>query len=78
MVALLEADTYTVVEVSEVVAVRTHSSDPKYQECDCDPNMCLMDHEDLMVALTPNTSNAVVVMADTRVMEVLQINCSTL
>ena len=70
--ALLEADAYTVVEVSEAVAVRTHASDPKYQDCDCDPNMGLMGHEDLMVALVPNTSNAVVVVVNTRAMEVLE------
>ena len=71
---LLEVDTYTVVKVSEDMVVRTHSSDPKYRDCDCDPNMGWMGHEDLVVALAPITSNAVVVVADTRVMEVLQIN----
>ena len=75
---LLEVDMYTLVEVSEAVAVRMHSSDLKYQDCDCDPNMGLMGHEDLMVTLAPDTSNAVVVVADTRVIEVLQTNCFTL
>ena len=60
------------------VLVRMHSSDPKYQDCDCDPNGGLMGHEDLMVALAPDTSNSVVVVVDTRAMEVLQIIYSAL
>ena len=68
---LLEADTYTVVEVSEAVVVRMHSSDPKYWDCDCDPNVGWMGHEDLVVTLGPNTGNAVVVTVNTRAMEVL-------
>ena len=70
---LLEADIYTVVEVLEAV-VRTHSNDPKYRDCCCDPNMGWMGHEDLMVALPPNISNTVVVVVNTRAMEALKIN----
>ena len=72
MGALLEVGVYTVVEVSEAGAVRMHASDQRYWYCDCDPNLGQMGHEDLMVALGPDTSNAVVVMADTRVIEVLK------
>ena len=75
---LLPADAYTVVEVLEAVAGRPHASNPRYQYCDCDPNMGLMGHEDLMVILGPNTSNIVVVMADTNIIEVLKIDCFTL
>ena len=64
--ALLEAHMYTVVEVLETAAVRTHASNQRYQYCYCGPNMGQMGHEDLMVALGPDTSNAVVVMVDTR------------
>ena len=63
---LLEVDAYTVVEVSEAVAVRMHSSYPKYRDCDCDPNVGQMGHEDLMVILVPSVSNAVVVVVNTR------------
>ena len=70
MVALSEADAYTLLEVSELVAVRMHASNPRYQYCDCDTNVGLMGHEDLIVALAPDTSNAVVVVPDTRVIEV--------
>ena len=69
--ALLEVDTYTVVEVLEAAVVRMHSSDLKYQDCCCDPNMGWMGHEDLMVILAPNISNMVVVVVHTRFMEVL-------
>ena len=31
---LLEADAYTVVEVSEAVVVRMHASDQRYRDCD--------------------------------------------
>ena len=55
--ALLEADAYIVVEVLEAAVVRTHSSDLKYRDCCCDPNMGRMGHEDLMVILAPNISN---------------------
>ena len=74
--ALLEADAYTVVEVSEAVVVRMHANVQRYHNCYCDPNVGLMGHEDLVVALAPktNTSNAVVVMVGTRAMEVLQNN----
>ena len=40
--------------------------------------MGLMGQEDLMVALGPDTSNAVVVMVDTRAMKVLKNDCSML
>ena len=40
--------------------------------------MGLMGHEYLMVALGPDTSNTVVVMVDTRAMEVLQKEFSAL
>ena len=76
--ALLEAGMYTVVEVSDAAIVRTHASDQRYQYCDCGPNVGLMGHKDLMVALGPDTSNAVVVVVDTRAMEVLQNDCSAL
>ena len=68
---LLEADAYTVVKVSEAAAVRMHASDQRYRDCDCDPNMGWMGHEDLVVALGPDTSNAVVVVVNTRAMEFL-------
>ena len=76
--ALLEAGMYTAVEVSDAAMVRTHASDQRYQYCDCGPNVGLMGHEDLMVALGPDTSNAVVVVVDTRAMEVLQNDCFAL
>ena len=77
---LLKAYAYTVVEVLEAVAVTMHSSDPKYRDCDCDPNVGLMGHKDLMVALGPNIdiSNAVVVVVGTRAMVVLQTDCFAL
>ena len=72
---LLKVEAYTVVEVLEAAVLRTHSSDPKYRNCHCDSNMGRMGHEDLVVALAPNINNEVVVMANTRVMEVLKTNC---
>ena len=39
MGAQLEVDVYTVVEVSDVTAVRTHASDQRYRYCYCGPNM---------------------------------------
>ena len=72
MGALSEAGMYTVVEVSEAVAERTHASYQRYQYGDCDPNAGQMGKEDLMVALGLDTSNKVVVVVDTRVMEVLK------
>ena len=77
-VALLEAGMYTAVDVSDAATVRTHASDQRYQYCDCGPKVGLMGHEDLMVALGPDTSDEVVVVVDTRAMEVLQNDCSTL
>ena len=76
--ALLEVGMYTVVEVLEAAAARTHASDQKYPYCYCGPNVGLMGYEDLMVALGPDTSNAVVVMVDTRAIKVLQTNCFAL
>ena len=76
--ALLKAGISTVVEVLDAAIVRTHASDQKYQYCDYGPNMGLMGHEDLMVALGPHTSNAVVVMVDTKAMEVLETDCFAL
>ena len=64
--ALLEVGLYTVVEVSEAAAVRTHASNQRYQCCDCGPNVGQMGHKDLMATLGPDTSNAVVVVVDTR------------
>ena len=58
------------VEVLEAAAVRMHASDQRYRDCDCDPNVGLMGHGDLMVALGPDTSNAVVVAVNTRAMVV--------
>ena len=66
MGALLEADAYTVVEVLEAVVVRMHSSYWKYRDCCCDPNVGQMCHEDLMVILTPNILNEVVVVVNIR------------
>ena len=66
---LLEVDAYTVVEVSKAAAVRIYSSDLKYRDCDCDPNMGRIGHEDLMVALALDTSNEMVLVANTRAME---------
>ena len=77
-VALLEAGMYTVVEVSDATMIRTHASDQRYQYCDCGPNVGLMGHKDLMLALGPDTSDVVVVVVDTRAMEVLQDDCSAL
>ena len=37
-----------------------------------------MGHKDLMVALGPDISNAVVVVVNTRAMEVLQTDCFAL
>ena len=62
------------VEVSEAVVVRMHSSDLKYRDCDCDPNIGWIGHENLVVTLGPNTGNAVVVMVDTKATEVLKNN----
>ena len=73
IVGLLEADTYTLVEVSEAVAVRTYSNDPKYLDCYCDPNVGLMGHEDLIVALGHNINIVVVVKANIRAMEVWKL-----
>ena len=73
---LLEADAYTVVEVLEAAVVSTHSSDLKYRDCDCDPNVGWMGHKDLVVALVPDTSNAVVIVINTRAIKVFQINYS--
>ena len=74
MVALVEVDMYTVVVVLDAVAVRTHTSDQKYRDWYCGPSMGLKSHEDLVVALAPDSSTTVVVVVDTRVMEVLQTN----
>ena len=67
---LLEADTYIVVEVPNDAVVLACASDPKYQYCYCDPNMGLMCHEDLMVALGHNINNVVVVIANIRAIKV--------
>ena len=75
---LLEVDAYTVVEVLEAAVVRMHASNQRYWYCDCDPNMGQMGHKDLVVALAPDTSKAVVVMVDNRAMEVLQTDCFAL
>ena len=72
--ALLEANTYTVVEVLEAVAVKMHSSDPRYQYCCYDPNVGLMGHEDLMAILPPNISNTMVVIVNNKATEVLKKN----
>ena len=66
------------VEVLEAAMVRMHYSDLKYRDCDCDPNVGLMGHKDLVVALGPDISNEVVVVVDTWAMEVLQTNCFAL
>ena len=72
--ALLEADAYIVVEVLEAAVVRMHSSDLKYRDCNYDPNMGWMGHEELMVVLASNISNAVVVVVNIRATKVLQNN----
>ena len=77
-VALLEAGMYTAMEVFDAATVRTHTSDQRYLYYYCSLNMGLIGHEDLMVALGPHTSNAVVVVVDTRAIEVLQNDCSAL
>ena len=77
-VALLKVGMYTTVEVSDAVMVKTHASDQRYQYCNCGPYMGLMGLEDLTAALGPDTSDAVVVIVDTRAMEVLQTDCSAL
>ena len=71
---LLEADAYIVVEVLDDVVVWTRASDLKYWYCCYGANMGLMGHEDLMVDLGHNTNNLVVVVANIRATEVLQIN----
>ena len=74
MGALLEVDMYALVEVSEAVVVRMHSSDPKYRDCCCAPNVGWMGHKDLMVILATNINNEVVVMANIRAMAIWKIN----
>ena len=37
-----------------------------------------MGHKDLVIALAPNTSNEVVVVVDTRAIEVLKTDCFAL
>ena len=71
---LLEADAYTVEEVPDAAVVQACANDPKYQDCYYDPNVGLMGHEDLMVALGHNINNAVVVVANIRAIEVWKIN----
>ena len=71
IVALLEVGMHTTVEVSDAAMVRTDSSDQRYLYCYCGPNVGLIGHEDLIIALGPDISNAVVVVVDTRAMEVL-------
>ena len=75
---LLEVDAYMVVEVLDAAAVRMHSSDPKYRDCCCNPNVGQMDNEDLVVNLGPNINNVVVVMVNTRATQVLKNNFFTL
>ena len=62
----------------EAVVVRMHSRDPKYRDCDYDPNVGQMSHEDLMVVLAPNISNVVVVSVNNRATEVLKKKYFTL
>ena len=71
---LLEADMYIVVEILESEVVRMHANVKRYRDCCCDPNMGRMGHKDLMVALALDISNAVVVVVNTRAIEVLQNN----
>ena len=80
IVGLVEAGVYTMVEVLEAVAVQIHTSDSRYQDCYCDPNIGRMGHKDPVATLAPNTdtSNAVVVEINTKVIEVLQTNCFVL
>ena len=67
-------DTYTVEEVPDAAVVWACANDPKYRDCYCDPNVGLMGHEDLIVALGHNINNAVVVVANIRATEVWKIN----
>ena len=70
---LLEADAYTVEEVLDAAVVRACANDPKYRDCYCDPNVGLMGHEDLMVALGHNINIVVVVVANVRATKVCKI-----
>ena len=70
MGVLLEADTYTVVEVLDDAVVWVCASNPKYQYCYCDPNVGLMGYEDLMVDLGHNIYNMVVDVANIKATEV--------
>ena len=72
--ALLKANTYIVVEVPDAAVVRAHASVPRYRDCCCEPNIGGMGHKDLMVALAPDISSTVVVVVNTRAIEVLQNN----
>ena len=71
---LLEADAYTVEEVPDTVVVQACANDPKYRDCNCDPNVGLMGHKDLMVAFGKTINNAVVFKANIRAMEVWKLN----
>ena len=71
---LLEVDAYTVEEVLDTTVVQACTNDPKYRGCYCDPNVGLMGHEDLMVALGHTINNAVVVVASIKTTGVWQIN----
>ena len=71
---LLEADIYTVVQVLYAVVIKTHANVQNYQDCDCDLNVGQMGYEDLMVALAPDISSAVVVLVNIRATEVLKNN----
>ena len=71
-VALLEAGAYTMVVVLDAVAVRTHANNQRYWDCYCGPSVGLMGLKDLIVTLALDNSTAVVVVVDTRAMEVLK------
>ena len=65
---------YTVEEVPDSVVVGAHANDPKYRDCYCDPNVGLMGHKDLIVALGHNINYVVVVVANIRAEKVWKIN----
>ena len=74
MGALLEVDMYTVGEVLEVVLVRMIPVIQNTEIVVVTPTWAQMGHEDLMVALVPDISNAIVVLVNKKDTEVFQKN----
>ena len=54
--------------------MQAHASVPKQRDCCCDTNVGRMGQDNLMVALAPDISNAVVVVVNTRATQVLKNN----